>query len=147
MIKKAFLIWILLILANSASGQQAYVDSLRIEIGISKNDTITLILLGGIANAYSEVNPDSAYYYAEKMQTIAKRLDLKLEELTALGEMGYAMLNMNNNPRALQILLSAIAIGEDEVSERNILPPRFPSIDEFTDRSVPARLQRFSRVC
>ena len=122
MIKQIFLMVIFLLNVRPVLAQQRYIDSLRNEIDVSKNDTISLILLAKIANLYSESNPDSAYRYAEKMFGISKKLALKQEEMAALGEMGYALLNVNNYPRSLQILLSAISIGEDPASENKILP-------------------------
>ena len=146
MIKQIFLMVIFLLNVRPVLAQQRYIDSLRNEIDVSKNDTISLILLAKIANLYSESNPDSAYRYAEKMFGISKKLALKQEEMAALGEMGYALLNVNNYPRSLQILLSAISIGEDPASENKILPARFPDIDEFTDRKTPAHMQRLARL-
>ena len=135
-----------LIFTKSLAAQQSQIDSLKIELSISQNDTTQLLLLEAIANVYSEINPDSAYHYAVKFQTITQKLNLKLEEVVALGEMGYAMLNMGNYPRSLQYLLSGIAIAQDEQSEKNILSVRFPATDDFTDRSVPARMQRVAKL-
>ncbi len=80
------------------------------------------------------------------MQVIAKKLDLKLEESFTLNQMGYAMVNKGNQPRALQYILSSIAIGEDPESERNLLPSTYPPIDEFSDRSVSPEMQRLTRL-
>ena len=131
--------------ANSIAAQQDYIDSLHREMYATDNDTTRLILLEKIANEYSEINPDSAYHYAAKFLSITQKLNLKLEEVVALGEMGYAMLNMGNYPRSLQYLLSGIAITQDEQSEKKILPVRFPATDDFTDRSVSARMQRLTK--
>jgi signal transduction histidine kinase len=142
---RILLIALFMAVANSLAAQQTYIDSLHREIYVTDNDTTRLILLEKIANVYSEINPDSAYHYAAKFLAITQKLNLKLEEVVALGEMGYAMLNMGNNPRSLQYLLSGIAIAQDEQSEKNILPVRFPATDDFTDRTVPARLQRLAK--
>src|SRR5258705_12801853 len=107
-------------IANAIVAQQSYIDSLKNEISICKNDTACMILFGKTADIYSEINPDSAYYYAEKMQAITKKLHLKLEESFALNQMGYALMNKGNQPRALQNILSSIAIGEDPESEKNL---------------------------
>jgi signal transduction histidine kinase len=135
-----------LFVANAIIAQQSYIDSLKKEISDCKNDTVCMILFGKTADIYSEINPDSAYYYAEKMQAITKKLHLKLEESVALNQMGYALLNKGNQPRALQNILSSIAIGEDPGSEKNLLPSTIEPIDEFSDRSVSPHLQRLSRL-
>jgi len=135
-----------LFVANAIIAQQSYIDSLKKEISVCKNDTVCMILFGKTADIYSEINPDSAYYYAEKMQAITKKLHLKLEESVALNQMGYALLNKGNQPRALQNILSSIAIGEDPGSEENLLPSTIDPIDEFSDRSVSPRTQRLTRL-
>jgi len=140
------LVWILLLFlcCISVQAQQSYIDSLKNEIRISRNDTINLILLGKIADVYSEINPDSAYHYADKMLAVSKNLGLKLEEVYALNQMGYALLNKGNYPRSLQTLLSAIALSEDPESEKNILSGKYIPTDEFIDRTLSPRLQRLN---
>ena len=132
--------------ANFTIAQQVNADSLKQAANNTLNDTSRLILLGRLTNFYVEINPDSAYNYASQMLSIAQKLDLKLEEVYALGEMGYAALNMGNYPRSLQNFLSAIAIAEDPNSEKNILSANYHSIDEFTDRSVSPHLQRLLKL-
>ena len=103
-------------------------------------------MLEKIANRYSEINPDSAFYYAEKFMLKARELNFKIEEIVALGEMGYAMINLGNYPRSLQYLLTGISIAEDPESEKNILPTHFPPTDDFTDRNGSARIQRLAKL-
>ena len=126
--------------------QNQYIDSLQRELAVSKNDTMRFILFGRIADVYSEINPDSAFYYAEKVIPYTKKLQLKLEEATALAVMGYAQINLGNYPRSLQYFLSAIEIASDVSSEKRVVPSNYPSIDEFTDRSGSPRLQRLTKL-
>ena len=134
------------LIAVPAVAQQSYIDSLKKEIVSVKNDTAQMILFGIVADIYSEINPDSSYHYAEKMNVITKKLNLKLEESITLDQMSYAMLNKGNQPRALQYILSAIAIGEDPKSEEKVLPSSYDPIDEFSDRSVSPHMQRLTRL-
>jgi len=126
--------------------QQANLDSLKNELTLSKNDTTTLLLLAKITDAYSEINFDSVYIYADKMLAISKKLKLRLEEATALNQLGYALQNKGNFPRSLQFLLSTIAITENPASEKNVLPPQYSPTDEFSDRSLSPRLQRLTKL-
>jgi len=135
-----------LFIANILVAQQSYIDSLKNEISVCKNDTACMILFGKTSDIYSEINPDSAYRYAEKMQTITKKLHLKLEETFALNQMAYALLNKGNQPRALQNMLASMAICEDPENEKNILSASYEPVDEFSDRSVSPRLQRLNRL-
>ena len=136
----------LLVLINAIFAQQSIFDSLKYEISIAADDTIRLLLLERIANEYSEINPDSAYHYATVIPGLARNLNLKLEEVVGLGEMGYALLNLGNYPRSLQTLLSGITIAKDPASEKKILPAHFPSHDDFTDRSVSPANQRLTKL-
>lgn len=126
--------------------QQTNLDSLKKVLAVTSNDTLKLILHGKLSTGYAEINPDSAYGYANQMLKIAEQLDLPLERVSALGYLGYSLINEGNYPRSLQILLSAIQIAEDSDSEKNILPERFDGSDEFTDRSVTAKKQRLTRL-
>ncbi|MDZ4706891.1 MAG: ATP-binding protein [Saprospiraceae bacterium] len=146
MIRRLFCTAFLLVPLNYLAAQFTVFDSLKVEINKSNNDTMHLLLLEKLANEYSEINPDSAYYYATQTQYLSKKLNLKLEEVVALGEMGYAQLNLGNYPRSLQLLLAGISLAEDLASEKNVLPVRFPATDDFTDRSVSARLQRLAKL-
>jgi len=146
MIKRISYFIVLIVTAATACAQQSYIDSLKTEMRVCRNDTACMILYGKIADIYSEINPDSAYYYAGKMQVITKKLNLKLEESITLNQMSYAMLNKGNHPRALQHILSSIAICEDPKSEANLLSASYPPIDEFSDRSVSPKMQRLTRL-
>ena len=146
MIRRVIHIAFYLFIANFIVAQQSYIDSLKKEIAVTNNDTVNMILFAKTADAYSELNPDSAYFYAQKMLVITKKMNLKLEEAFALNQMGYALLNKGNYPRSLQTILSAIAIAEDEASEKNILPKQYSPMDEFKDRTLSPRLQRIAEL-
>ncbi len=131
---------------HSSLFAQTELDSLKTSIQSEKNDTLRMFLLEQVANIYSEVNADSAYHYGEKVWTLTKKLELPLEEVVALGEMGYAQLNLGNYPRSLTYLLSGIAIAENPAAEKNILPVQYPATDDFTDRTRTAREQRLAKL-
>lgn len=128
----------------SVYAQQPDLDSLRHQHSASQNDTLILVSSGRLAREYKEINPDTAYHYGKLMLDIAVKLNLRLEEAVALGELGYSLLNQGNYPRSLQELLKAIAIAEDPAIEENILPDNVPVYDEFTDRHLPPHLQRLA---
>jgi tetratricopeptide (TPR) repeat protein len=92
------------------------------------------------------INPDSAFYYAEKVIPITKKLQLKLEEAVALRIMIYAQINLGNYPRSLQYLLPAIEMVSNPSSEKRLVSARYPPIDEFVDRAKSPRSQRLTQV-
>src|ERR1044072_4726009 len=126
--------------------QNRYIDSLRHELAFSNNDTMRFILMGKISDVYSEINPDSAFYYADKVIPYAKKFQFKLEEATALAVMGYAQINLGNYPRSLEYFLSAIEMTSDPSSEKKLVPASYPTIDEFSDRSKSPRSQRLTKL-
>jgi len=128
----------------SAVAQQAYIDSFKRKASIIDNDTLQLILLRNIARSYSELNPDSSFFYAEKALKVARKLNLKLDEASALREMGYALLNRANYPRSLQTLLASMAILENPKSEQRVLVGKFPGDDDLMYRIATPHKQRLS---
>ena len=146
MIKRILYTALLISVVNFTLAQQLYIDSLKNDLTNSKNDTITLILLRNIAAQYSEINSDSALHYAEKSLVIARKLDLKLTEASALREIGYAQMNMGNYPRSLQTILSGLAILEDPKSEQRILVGKYPGDDELTNHNAPPHVQRLAEL-
>ena len=146
MIKRCLVIQTLVLWSLFAGTQQINVDSLVQEASIVQNDTIRLIRMRAIARIYAELNPDSAYYYAEKALTLARQLQLKLDEGAALHEMSYAFLNRGNYPRSLQSAFSAIAILDDPASEARVLVGKFPGDDELNYRVAAPHAQRLSEL-
>ena len=104
-----------------ASAQQSLIDSFHKQISITTSDTNKLVMTRMIARIYSEINADSAYYYANKTLELARKLKLRLVEASATREMAYALMNMGNYPRSLQTILSALAIAQDPKSEDGAL--------------------------
>ena len=137
---------LLILLVTTVVAQQAYIDRFRRQANSTNNDTTELILLRNIARSFSELNPDSSFVYSERALKIARKLNLKLDEGSALREMGYALLNKANFPRALQLGLSAIAILEDPKSEQKVLVGKFPDDDELMYRTASPHEQRLSEL-
>jgi two-component system NtrC family sensor kinase len=135
-----------LVAANLLFAQQSYIDSLHREVRFSRNDTDKLIRLRTIARIYAEINPDSAYYYAEQSLQLARQLHFKIDEGGAVREMGYALLNRGNYPRSLQTHLSALQILEDALSEQNVLVGIFPGDDDLMYRIAAPHLQRLNEL-
>jgi signal transduction histidine kinase len=133
-------------ISASAVAQQAYIDSFKRKASITNNDTIQLILLRNVARSYSELNPDSSFFYAEKALKVSRKLNLKLDEGSALREMGYALLNRANYPRSLQTLLACMEILENPKSEQRVLVGKFPGDDELMYRIAPPHKQRLSEL-
>ena len=142
--KHFFYCFVFFFISVSAVAQQAYIDSCKRKASIINNDTLQLILLRNIARSYSEINPDSSFVYAERALKVARKLNLKLDEGSALREMGYSLLNRANFPRSLQTLLACMEILENPKSEQKVLVGKFPGDDELMYRIAPPHKQRLS---
>ncbi|HLX93631.1 MAG TPA: ATP-binding protein [Puia sp.] len=144
MIKRVLKVLLLVLLMNYGKAQQLHVDSLRREIDNAQNDTVKIILYDQIIDAYLEINPDSSVYFAEKQLVLTRKLNLRLNEAGALHELGYALTNLGDHPRALQRLLSAVAIDEDPNTEQRILPDKYLDLTVFLKRPVTSQMLRLS---
>jgi two-component system NtrC family sensor kinase len=133
---------LLLVLITHIKAQQSNIDSLRHEIEIVNNDTIKIVLLSTITEAYIEIKPDSASYFAEKLLKLSQKLRFRLNEAFALDQIAYALLNLGNYPRSLQTFLLAYAIADDPKSEANILPEKYIDTKVFLKRPVTAHMLR-----
>src|SRR5688572_1870773 len=142
--KKEITLTILLSLAWSfgVSQDRRHIDSLKHELEIGQNDTLKLLYLLRIAEAFDEPKPDSAYYYASEELRIAKKLNLRLNEALALNGIAYALKNMGNYTTSLQTYLSANEILEDASIEENILPNRYYRLDGFIKKPITPRMIR-----
>jgi len=146
MIKRISYILLLIVAVKFTIAQEPNIDSLQHEASITQNDTIKLLIFRNIARIYSEINPDSAYRYAEKSLLIARKLNLKLDEGSALREMGYSLMNLGSYPRSLQTILSALAIIEDPKSEQRVLVGTYPGDDDIVNHTSTAHAQRLGEL-
>ncbi len=144
--KKAFHLLFFLFVSNGIWAQQQLIDSLEIEFRNAKNDTLKLMHAGNLADLYTEIKPDSALYYAEQELEIARALNYKLNESYALQQMGYALMNIGNLPRSLQVYLLALNIAEDPASEKNILPDKYVYGEDLYAHAKTPELKRIDKL-
>jgi tetratricopeptide (TPR) repeat protein len=145
MIKIAYSILLCLISTISFS-QQSFVDSLRNSFLSSPNDTVKLQSAGSLADHYTEIKPDSAYYFAEQELVLAQKLGYKLSEVYALQQMGYAQMNLGDFTHSLQRLLSGIAIANDPASEAKILPDKYAYGEDLYVTANTPNLKRLDKI-
>ena len=137
-------ILILLATAQSVFPQSYNYDlsQLRGRFENSSNDTLRLIQLDSLSYGYSEVNSDSSIFFAEKEINLARQLNYRLNEALAMNSKGYGLLNLGNYPMALQTLLAALQLAEDERSEENILPAKYQASSGVYFSSNSSRICR-----
>jgi len=137
---------LILMLSVCAHAQQSIIDSLLLQLNKSQDNKSRLVCLRSIAHAYGDINPDSAYYFAEEALKLARKLSLAIDEAGAYNEIGYAFGNMGNYARALQSQLTAKAILEDVKSEENVIVGRFGGDEVFFFRTASPHQQRLNQL-
>src|SRR4051812_29536712 len=106
-------LFFLLILACFCIGQAQRSDSLwEIYNNKAKPDTVRLIAIRAIAWGYSNVNTDSAIFYAEKEKQLAVETKRGRWEAGALNIVGVSYMNTGNYPAALEYYFKALGIYE-----------------------------------
>lgn len=120
------IIFLLFFLPGCARAQSSRdkIDSLRLVVKSTSNDTIRMDALYKLGQSFNIINDDTTVHYLEQSLQIAQRLKLKLNE--ALILQNWALPEVwNNYPKALELLLDAMKIADDPASEQNVwnLPP------------------------
>jgi two-component sensor histidine kinase len=92
----------------------------------AQNDTIRLNNFCQLALKYSEVNRDSAIYYADIAYSIAEKLHQKFYQASILSDLGYTLLSNGDYGNALTKLLVANKLIEDKnIAKGVIITPFF----------------------
>jgi hypothetical protein len=105
--------------------QQIDIERLTYRYNHTTNDTLRMVVADSLAEAYSEIIPDSSIYYADITVKLSRDLNFKLDEALGLNISGYLWLNRGNFTNALRILSASLKICEDPQSEENILPKKY----------------------
>jgi signal transduction histidine kinase len=146
MIKRTIYILFFIIIAKFNAAQDRYIDSLQNELKSAQDDTLRLRQLILLTEVYGESIPDSSFFFSEQLLSVSRKLKFRLNEVHALSKMGYALLNMGNYPRSLQIFLTGITIAEDPQSEKNIAPDKYSNTEQFHFQPMTPHMQRLDQL-
>jgi len=89
------------------------IDSLKLELELSKVDTLKAGILVQLSENLVYSDPDSAIYYGEKALELAERENSVHHKLGALAFIGNALTNKGDLPKALELGFMAIEMAED----------------------------------
>jgi len=126
--KKIFTVLMFSFVTIVVTAQLFEVQSLKLRMASTSNDTLRIGMLDSLALAYSEVDLDSSLYYSEEEINLCQKLGYRLSEAFAMNNKGYALLNRGNYPNALRIFLAGLQIAEDKQSEKRLIPANYRSI-------------------
>ena len=108
---------LLLLLPFVAKTQQSNPDNLRTILFNASTDSVRHNACVELYFYYSEVNRDSALFYAEKRLAFAKHNNNKLAVVSALNSKGYQYTQMGNYAAAYQNFMLALRIVDESSNE------------------------------
>ena len=103
----------------TAQPQRKLLDSLHRMLGTAPNDTVRMDAYSKLGSFYDDVNLDSSVYYGGKGASIARELQLKLNEAEIITNMSWPLGKMGNYPGSLKLLNQALEIANDPSNEKN----------------------------
>jgi len=107
------LITILSITVTEAQqSNQFYIDSLKHELTIAKEDTNKVILLAGLSYSYSNAHADTGIAYAQQALDLAKKLNFEQGVLYAEGWLSYSLAITGNYPLAVDYGIKALSLAK-----------------------------------
>src|SRR5205809_4317845 len=94
-------------------------DSVRTILRHTTNDTLKMSIFYELSAYYTELNKDTALYYAELQLQSAKNLQQPLWAADAYFQIAYVSYNLGNYPKSFDAIVQGLAITQDEKSEKN----------------------------
>ena len=114
---KIALLLLLPVFVEAQDGQK-YLDSLHQALKTVANDTVRMDIYENLGWYYEEINRDSMIFYSEQVLQLARQLNLKLDEASALSMKGVSLLDLEDFSKSLESLMQALKIEEDPASEK-----------------------------
>ena len=118
MLRRFFLYLCFLISANGVFAQK-FIDSLRNELAIAKEDTNKAFIYGLIATFHQFYQSDSNAYYAEKTKALSRKLNFTFGLYVAGTSEFYTSLLRADYPKALRIALNNLNIARSMSYDSN----------------------------
>ncbi|HVS92800.1 MAG TPA: ATP-binding protein [Mucilaginibacter sp.] len=106
------------LLFNLPSPKEA--DSLLAVLKHTTNDTLKMSAADHLSNYYIETNTSLAYQYFTQALTLARKLDQKLTQASALDGLSYVAYKTGDFAESLQFAQAGIAIAENANCEQNV---------------------------
>ncbi|PWU22612.1 hypothetical protein C5B42_05565 [Candidatus Cerribacteria bacterium 'Amazon FNV 2010 28 9'] len=146
MIRNLFISMILMASMNFSLAQDSHIDSVKEELRRSQNDTARIALLSDLSVAYQQIRPDSSYKYSNMLLEISRKLHYPLTEAFAFSRIAYSLIDLGQYPKSLQAIHEGVKLAEDPASEKNILPDKYASSEEYHDFKLNPRLHRLNAL-
>lgn len=110
---KTLVIILLFSFAGSALlAQNKLTESLKRQLEVTKEDTAKVLLMAELALQFRNTNPDSSIYYGEKTLALARQIKFKRGEALALSNIGIALREKGDLPKALELEIQGLQIAQ-----------------------------------
>ena len=94
------------------AGTKGFADSILRKLDTTRQDTNRVLLMVDLANHYTNISPDSAFFYGYKALALARQINFPKGEVGALRYITWTHLGIGNYSDALQITLRGLKIAE-----------------------------------
>jgi signal transduction histidine kinase len=119
--KKIIIIFISIVYSLSGLAQKAiYIDSLKYEMRKSKTDTMKVLILAELSEAFNVYNLDSCLYYTNTGLELARTIDFRNGEALMLWAMGLYYRGVGDFPVSLKYILHSQQIANSTGNQRII---------------------------
>jgi len=115
--------------------QQLEANSLKKQLQEAATDSVRYDKSMELVNFYTEINTDSAVFYAENAIKIARKNNKKMEEAFSLDSKGYNLMHLGKFSESLQCYLPAFKIAEEEANE---------NLTWFSDKKISRKTNRIN---
>ncbi len=111
--KTYILTFLLLLVVCRAFAQTSKTDSLLRQVALTNEDTNRVILLTELGRTYRFSKPDSMLFYTDQAILLAQKINYLKGESMALNRKSFALREMGNLPKSLELILKSLKIAED----------------------------------
>ncbi len=116
---KRFFLYLSFLLSVNWSFAQKFIDSLRNELAIAKEDTNKAFIYGLIATFHQFYQSDSNAYYAEKTKALSRKLNFTFGLYVAGTSEFYTAILRADYPKAMRIALDNVKIASSMPYDNN----------------------------
>jgi signal transduction histidine kinase len=99
-------------LDTTLAGTRGFAKSILRKLDTARQDTNRVLLMVDLANHYTNISPDSAFFYGYKALALARQINFPKGEVGALRYIIWTHLGIGNYSEALQIILRGLKIAE-----------------------------------
>src|SRR3954451_1927864 len=111
-------LFLLLITSNIVTAQQRIIDSLKLELNRSREDTNRVLLLAELIKSYYQYKPDTAILLGQQAYELSQKLKYAAGEALSLNRIASAYSTVGDYAKSLIFLTKALNIStgiKDEV--------------------------------